>query len=370
MSTTERQDGAEIEPRRKGDSAVVIYDLPQQSAPAEEVRILTGDRPTGPLHIGHWVGSLRNRVALQDRCKQFVLIADVQALTDNFQHPEKVRENVLELYADYLAVGIDPQKSTIYLASQIPETAELTMYFLNLVNIGRLQRNPTVKTEIQQKNFKDGIPVGFLTYPVNQAADIAQFRAHVVPVGEDQIPMIEQCNEITKRFNRIYKSEVFVETKAYLPRIGAVLPGTDGQAKMGKSTGNAIFLGDSEKAIKKKVMGMFTDPGHLRIEDPGKVEGNPVFEYLNVFDPDRVKYQELSEHYQRGGLGDGVVKQHLNAVLQEALAPIRERRERLISDKGELLRQLKASTESAREVVCQNMTRVRAAMGLNLLEGV
>ena len=326
--------------------------------------ILTGDRPTGPLHLGHYVGSLKARVKYQALCTQYILVADIQALTDNAENPQKVSSNVLEVMLDYLAVGIDPKLSTIYVASGIPETAELTMYYLNLVNLGRLQRNPTVKTEMKQKGFDEGVPVGFLTYPINQAADISQFKATIVPVGEDQVPMIEQTNDLTRNFNRIYKSSVLNECKALVPTTG-LLPGLDGNSKMSKSLNNAIYLSDDEKAVAKKIKGMFTDPNHLRVEDPGKVEGNPVFTYLDAFDPDASKVAELKAHYQRGGLGDGVVKERLRSVLEELLVPIRARRAEFASDRGEVLRILKEGTDRARGVVAKTLVEVRTAMGIN-----
>jgi tryptophanyl-tRNA synthetase len=347
----------------KKDSAVVITSVEGREG---EV-ILTGDRPTGPLHIGHYVGSLRSRVSLQNSFKQYVLIADAQALTDNAENPQKVRQSVLEVMLDYLAVGIDPEKSVVFVQSAIPETAELMMYFLNLVNLGRLQRNPTVKSEIKEKDFGEGIPVGFLAYPVSQAADISQFKATVVPVGEDQIPMIEQTNEIVRKFNRIYGCSVFKECKAFVTA-GGLLPGTDGQSKMGKSLGNAIFLSDSEKEVTRKVKGMYTDPNHLRVEDPGTVEGNPVFTYLDFFDPDKSSLEEMKAHYRRGGLGDGVVKKRLNDVLQEFLGPIRLRREEYAQDKSEVLNVLKKGTEKARQVITQTVKEAKQAMGINYFD--
>ncbi len=266
-----------------------------------ETIVLTGDRPTGPLHLGHYVGSLANRLVLQDRYKQFVMIADVQALTDNYENPQKVRDNVLQVALDYLAVGIDPQKTTIFIQSLIPQIAELTVLYLNFVTLARLKRNPTVKTEIKQKGYGESIPVGFMAYPVSQAADITFLKATLVPVGEDQLPMIEQTNEIVRTFNRLYHCDVLKEAQALVPPI-ARLPGTDGQAKMGKSLGNAIFLSDTADVVRQKVMSMYTDPNHLRVSDPGKVEGNPVFSYLDAFDSDKNKVAELKAHYQRGAL--------------------------------------------------------------------
>ena len=269
--------------------------------------ILTGDRPTGPLHLGHYVGSLQNRVKLQSEYKQYVLVADAQALTDYYENPEHVRKNVEQVALDYLAVGIDPAQSTIFIQSQIPELFELTFYFMNLVTVARLERNPTVKDEIRQKNMKDSIPAGFFTYPVSQAADILAFNADLVPVGEDQNPMIEQTNEIARRFNFLYKTETFKDVKAMVGATGR-LPGLDGKAKMSKSLGNAIYLGDSANDIKKKVNLMYTDPNHLKVEDPGTVEGHAVFMFLDVFDSNQAEVEELKAHYRRGGLGDGVLK--------------------------------------------------------------
>jgi tryptophanyl-tRNA synthetase len=309
--------------------------------------VLTGDRPTGPLHLGHYVGSLKNRIQLQETTRPFIMIADVQALTDNAENPMKVRENVLEVALDYLAVGIDPAKATIFIQSLIPQIPELTMYYLNLVTWNRLKHNPTVKQEIVQKGYGESVPAGFMVYPVNQAADITFVKATLVPVGEDQLPMIEQTNEIIRHFNRIYKTDVFPEVTAMIPKI-ARLPGTDGKAKMGKSLGNAIFLSDPADVVFKKVKGMYTDPGHLKVEDPGKVEGNPVFEYLDAFDPDKAKVQELKDHYARGGLGDSVVKKYLNDVLQAFLEPIRHRRAVWAQDKGAVWEILRQGTDHAR----------------------
>jgi tryptophanyl-tRNA synthetase len=325
--------------------------------------ILTGDRPTGPLHLGHYIGSLSARVRYQELCTQYVLIADMQALTDNADKPEKVRENVLEVMLDYLAVGISPEKTTIYLQSSIPETAELTMYLLNLINVGRLSRNPTIKNEIQQRGFGDEVPVGFLTYPVNQAADISQFKASVVPAGEDQVPILELTNDIVRTFNRLYRSDVLRECKALTPTSG-LLPGTDGSSKMSKSAGNAIYLSDPSNVVAKKVKSMFTDPGHVKIEDPGKVEGNTVFAYLDAFDPDTAEVAKLKEHYQRGGLADGVVKARLIEVLEAFLTPIRTRRAEYAADMGHVQRLLKEGTLRARSVVQTTLKEVRNAMGI------
>jgi tryptophanyl-tRNA synthetase len=326
--------------------------------------ILTGDRPTGSLHLGHFVGSLQNRVLLQESCQQFVMIADAQALTDHAKEPEKVRANILELALDYLAVGIDPHKTTIFIQSLIPELFELTAYYLNLVTWNRLKHNPTVKQEIRQKEFGESVPAGFMVYPVSQAADITAFKANLVPVGEDQLPMIEQTNEIVRNFNRIYKQEVLVPCEALIPKM-ARLPGIDGSAKMSKSLGNCIFLSDSAKDIEKKVKKMYTDPNHLRVEDPGQVEGNPVFTYLDVFDPDKESLAEMKAHYQRGGLGDSVVKKRLNEVLQELLEPIRTRREEFAKEPQEVMQMLQKGIIRAREVTSRTLTEVRAAMGIN-----
>lgn len=326
--------------------------------------VLTGDRPTGPLHLGHYVGSLCNRVKLQDEYDQFVMIADVQALTDNYDNPGKVRENVLEVMADYLAVGIDSKKTTFFVQSMIPEIAELTLFYLNLVTVARLQRNPTVKHEIKQKGFNQSIPAGFFMYPVSQAADITIVKGTVIPVGEDQLPMIEQTNEIVRSFNRLYKTDIFPEVKALVPKVGR-LSGLDGGAKMSKSLNNAIYLGESEDDLKKHVMSMFTDPTHLRVADPGKIEGNTVFEYLDTFATDLEKVQELKEHYQRGGLGDVILKKYLFEILNEKFTPIRERRAELISDKQELLNILLRGTDKTREIAAQTMKEVKSALCLD-----
>lgn len=326
--------------------------------------VLTGDRPTGQLHLGHYVGSLKNRVELQNTCDQFVMIADAQALTDNADNPEKVRENVLQVALDYLAVGIDPVKTTIFLQSLIPALFELTAYYLNLVTWNRLKHNPTVKQEIVQKGYGESVPAGFMVYPVSQAADITAFKADLVPVGEDQLPMIEQTNEIVRHFNRIYKKNVLVECQALIPKM-ARLPGTDGKAKMSKSLGNCIYLADSADAIAKKVKGMYTDPGHLRVEDPGKVEGNPVFIYLETFDPDHAVVEEMKAHYQRGGLGDSVVKKRLNEALQAFLEPIRKKREEYAQDPAMVMEIVRKGTERANAVAAQTLKEAREAMCLD-----
>lgn len=326
--------------------------------------VLTGDRPTGPLHLGHYVGSLENRLKLQELHQQYIMIADVQALTDNYAHPEKVRENVLQVALDYLAIGIDPVKSTIFIQSMIPQIADLTVFYLNLVTVNRLARNPTVKTEIQQKGFGESIPAGFFIYPVSQAADITIVKATIVPVGEDQLPMIEQTNEIVRSFNAHYKTDVLHEVKILLGQTPR-LCGIDGKAKMSKSLNNAIFLGDSQDELQKKVMKMYTDPGHLHVQDPGQVEGNTVFTYLDVFDKDKNKVQELKDHYQRGGLGDVVLKKYLFEVLNNFLTPIRERRIQLAKDPEYVMQILKQGTEKTLIVAEQTLKDVKQAMLLN-----
>ena len=343
--------------------------------------ILTGDRPTGRLHVGHYVGSLKRRVQLQNSGefdKVFIMIADAQALTDNAEHPEKVRENVIEVALDYMACGLDPSKSTLFIQSQIAELTELTFYYMNLVTVARLQRNPTVKTEIQMRNFETSIPVGFFTYPISQASDITAFKATTVPVGEDQAPMIEQTREIVHKFNSVY-GETLVEPQILLPDNAACLrlPGIDGKAKMSKSLGNCIYLAEDPADIKKKVMSMFTDPNHIRIDDPGSLEGNTVFTYLDAFCndehfaeylPEYKNLDELKAHYQRGGLGDVKVKKFLNNVLQEELAPIRKRREELQKDIPYIYEVLKAGSDKARETAAQTLSEVRSAMRINYFD--
>ena len=343
--------------------------------------ILTGDRPTGRLHVGHYVGSLKRRVELQNSGeydKVFIMIADAQALTDNADNPEKVRQNVIEVALDYMACGLDPAKSTLFIQSQIAELCELSFYYMNLVTVSRLQRNPTVKSEIQMRNFETSIPVGFFTYPISQAADITAFKATTVPVGEDQSPMFEQTREIVHKFNSVY-GETLVEPKILLPDNEACLrlPGIDGKAKMSKSLGNCIYLAEDPKDIKKKVMSMFTDPNHIRIEDPGSLEGNTVFTYLDAFCndqhfeeylPDYKNLDELKEHYQRGGLGDVKVKKFLNNVLQEELEPIRKRREELQKDIPYVYEVLKKGSEVARETAAQTLHEVRDAMKINYFD--
>jgi tryptophanyl-tRNA synthetase len=326
--------------------------------------VLTGDRPTGQLHLGHYVGSLANRLTLQEQYQQFVMIADVQALTDNFETPKKVHENVVEVLLDYLAVGIDPKKTTIFIQSMIHEIAELTIFYANLVTVARLSRNPTVKEEIKQKGFGESLPLGFFMYPVSQAADITVVKATIVPVGEDQLPMIEQTNEIVRAFNRIYNCSVLPEVKAMIPNI-ARLPGIDGKAKMGKSLGNAIFLADPTDVLQKKVMSMYTDPEHLHVSDPGKIEGNTVFTYLDVFDPNKEKVAELKAHYQRGGLGDVTVKKYLFEVLENFLAPIRKRRAEFAKDRAVVMAIALEGTRKTAEVAAQTIKDVRDVMHLN-----
>ncbi|BCV67727.1 tryptophan--tRNA ligase [Shewanella carassii] len=328
--------------------------------------ILTGDRPTGKLHIGHYVGSLRQRVQVQDEFDQNVMIADYQALTDNGHNPAKVTDNILEVMADYLAAGLDPAKTRFCLQSALPALSELTCIYLNLVTVARLERNPTVKAEIQQKGFERSLPAGFLVYPVSQTADITAFRATHVPVGEDQLPMLEQSNEIVRRFNNLVGAEVLKECQAILSDTGR-LPGLDGKAKMSKSLGNTIELGMSSDELKQAVFSMYTDPNHLRVEDPGRVEGNTVFSYLDAFHPDKALVAELKAHYRRGGLGDMKCKRILNDCLQELLAPMRERRRQALADKGQLLAILQRGTEEARAISDAVLQDVKAAIGLNLL---
>ena len=343
--------------------------------------ILTGDRPTGRLHLGHYVGSLRRRVELQDSGeydKIFIMIADAQALTDNFDNPDKIRDNIIEVALDYLSAGLDPEKTNIFIQSEISELTELTFYYMNLVTLSRLERNPTVKTELQLRNFENSIPVGFLNYPISQASDITAFKATTVPVGEDQLPMLEQAREIVRKFNTTY-GEVLVEPQALLPdnKICSRLPGTDGKAKMSKSLGNCIYLSDSAEEVSKKVMSMFTDPNHLKVSDPGSLEGNTVFTYLDAFakdehfakyDPDHKNLQEMKDHYERGGLGDVKVKRFLISVLEEELAPIRARRAELQKDIPAVYDILKRGTEAARAEAADTLREVKAAMRINYFE--
>ena len=340
--------------------------------------ILTGDRPTGKLHVGHYVGSLKERVKLQNSGKFdeiYIMIADAQALTDNAEHPEKVRQNIIQVALDYLACGLDPEKSTIFIQSMVPELTELTFYYMNLVTVARVQRNPTVKSEIQMRNFEASIPVGFFTYPISQAADITAFRATTVPVGEDQEPMLEQAREIVRRFNYIY-GETLVEPEILLPDNAACLrlPGTDGKAKMSKSLGNCIYLSEEPEEIQKKIMSMYTDPGHLRVQDPGKIEGNTVFTYLDAFCrpehferylPDYPNLAELKAHYQRGGLGDVKVKRFLNSIMQETLEPIRNRRKEFSKDIPAVYEMLRKGCEVARATAAETLADVKKAMKIN-----
>jgi len=325
--------------------------------------ILTGDRPTGPLHLGHFVGSLRNRVAYQSTYRQFIMLADAQALTDNMNDTSKVHRNVVEVALDYLAVGIDPAQSTILIQSQVPELAELSFYYLNLVTVARLERNPTVKEEIRLRGFERDIPAGFLTYPASQAADISAFKASLVPVGEDQLPMIEQTNEIVRRFNRMAGRDVLVEAQALVPAIGR-LPGIDGKAKMSKSLGNVINLGATADEVRAAVKKVYTDPLHLRVADPGHLEGNVAFIYLDAFDPDQEGLARLKEHYVAGGLADSLVKARLETCLQDLLEPIRTRRQMFAQDRAQVMQMLKEGTEKAREVAAQTMAEVKDVLGL------
>lgn len=320
--------------------------------------ILTGDRPTGQLHLGHFVGSLRTRVQLQDSHNQHILLADTQALTDNADNPDKVRNNILNVALDYLAVGIDPTKTTICVQSCLPALNELSMIYLNYVSLARLERNPTIKSEIQMRGFERDIPAGFLCYPVSQAADITAFKATVVPVGDDQIPMIEQTNEIVRKINRQAGRDILPECQALLSNTGR-LPGFDGKAKMSKSLGNTIVLDASDADIKKAVNAMYTDPNHLRIEDPGQVEGNVVFTYLDAFDPNKEELAELKAHYQRGGLGDGTVKKRLTGILQELIAPIRERRAELAKDPDYIMDVLKTGTQKCQIITQATLDEVK-----------
>ncbi len=328
-----------------------------------EKRILTGDRPTGPLHLGHYVGSLQNRVRLQHDYDTYILIADIQALTDNFEHPEKLEANVFEVALDYLAVGLDPERVKIVVQSMVPELSELTTYFMNLVTVATLERNPTVKDEIKQRNFKRGVPVGFWSYPISQAADITIFKAELVPVGEDQLPMIEQAREIVRRFNSLY-ARVLVEPRAMLGQM-ARLPGTDGGAKMSKSLGNCIYLGDPPETVRKRVMSMFTDPTRIHPTDPGHVEGNPVFTYHDVFNPDKAEVDDLKERYRKGTVGDVEVKRKLFSALDGFLSPIRERRAEFAAQPARVREIIMDGTRKGRAVAQSTMDEVRAAMKLN-----
>ena len=334
--------------------------------------ILTGDRPTGKLHLGHYIGSLKNRVQLQNsgNYESYVMIADLQALTDNAHDPDKIRRNLVEVALDYLAVGLDPAKTTIFVQSQIPALSELTMYYMNLVSISRVERNPTVKTEIKQKSFGEGVPTGFVVYPISQAADITAFKAKLVPVGDDQLPMIEQTREIVRSFNATYQTDCLVEPEAMLPPAGLSrrLPGIDGNAKMSKSLNNGIYLSDDEATLRQKVMSMYTDPGHIHVNDPGKVEGNTVFEYLDVFAEDQNYVAQLKEKYTAGGLGDVKVKQYLFGVLNDLLTPIRTRRYELAQDLPAVYNMLLTGSQRANEVAARTLTEVRDAIGLNYFD--
>lgn len=331
---------------------------------AQETIILTGDRPTGPLHLGHYVGSLVSRVALQEQYKQYIIIADIQALTDNVDNPQKIRDNILQVALDYLAVGIDPAKSTIFIQSMVPQIAELTIFYLNFVSLNRLRRNPTVKTEMLQKGYDENLTAGFLMYPIHQVADITCVKGSLIPVGEDQLPMIEQTNEIVRAFNRTYDTQALVEAK---PLISAVprLPGIDGKAKMSKSLGNAIYLSDPADVVAKKVMAMYTDPDHIRVSDPGKIEGNTVFSYLDIFDANKDEVKELKAQYRRGGLGDVTLKKRLAEILNGFLDPIRQRRAELAKDPQEVMNVLFKGTDQTREAAEQTMQDVRKAMRLD-----
>lgn len=338
---------------------------------AKEI-ILTGDRPTGKLHVGHYIGSLKKRVSMQNSGKydSYIMIADQQALTDNARDPEKIKNSLIQVALDYLAVGIDPKKSTIFVQSQIPALAELNLYYLNLVTVSRLERNPTVKAEIQQKHFERSIPAGFFTYPVSQAADITAFKANLVPVGDDQEPMLEQTREIVRTFNSIY-GEVLVEPQGvFAPKGSGRLPGLDGNAKMSKSLNNAIYLSDDADTLRKKVMSMYTDPNHIHVEDPGKVEGNMVFTYLDIFDKDKDKVAELKEQYRAGGLGDVKIKRYLNEVLEAELGPIRARREEFAKDIPAVYAMLKEGSEKANEVANKTLEEVRRAIGVNYFDNI
>lgn len=338
---------------------------------AKEI-ILTGDRPTGKLHVGHYIGSLKKRVSMQNSGKydSYIMIADQQALTDNARDPEKIKNSLIQVALDYLAVGLDPKKSTIFVQSQIPALAELNLYYLNLVTVSRLERNPTVKAEIQQKHFERSIPAGFFTYPVSQAADITAFKANLVPVGDDQEPMLEQTREIVRTFNSIY-GEVLVEPQGvFAPKGSGRLPGLDGNAKMSKSLNNAIYLSDDADTLRKKVMSMYTDPNHIHVEDPGKVEGNMVFTYLDIFDKDKDKVAELKEQYRAGGLGDVKIKRYLNEVLETELGPIRARREEFAKDIPAVYAMLKEGSEKANEVANKTLEEVRRAIGVNYFDNI
>lgn len=335
-------------------------------------RILTGDRPTGKLHIGHFVGSLKNRVEMQNsgEYETFIMVADLQALTDNANDPAKIKESLTEVALDYLAVGLDPKRSTIFVQSQIPEIAELAFYFMNLVSVARLERNPTVKSEIKQKDFKGRIPVGFFNYPISQAADILFCNADVVPVGEDQLPMIELTREIATSFNHTYNVELFGKPQAVVPsdELSKRLPGLDGNAKMSKSLNNAIYLSDDTETVRKKVFSAYTDPNHIRVEDPGQVEGNMVFTYLDVFATDKQKVEEMKAHYRKGGLGDVACKKYLFEVMEQFLTPIRERRKQYEQDMDYVYNMLIEGNKKAQEIAKETLKKVRSAIGINYFD--
>lgn len=342
---------------------LILAKMPLTMKNSEDT-VLTGDRPTGKLHLGHFVGSIQNRLKLQNEYGSlYYMIADVQALTDNADNPEKVRANVLEVALDNLACGMDPKKTTMFIQSQIPEIAELTIFFLNLVTISRLKQNPTVKTEIKQKGFGENVPAGFLAYPISQAADILTFKGTIIPVGEDQLPVLEQANEVADKFNRLYGG-TFPRIKP-LVSANSRMPGIDGKAKMSKSLGNAIFLADSQKEIEQKVMQMYTDPNHVHLNDPGEVKGNVVFTYLDVFDPNKDEVAELKKQYKKGGLGDVVLKKRLANVLDEILTPIRERREELAKDPTHVMDILEAGTKRARKEAQKTLKEVKVHMKID-----
>ena len=331
------------------------------------MRILTGDRPTGKLHLGHYFGSLQNRIKMQNEMEQFIIIADIQAMTDNWENPSILKENIFNITCDYLACGIDPNKSTIFIQSMIPEIAELTVFFMNLVTVSRLQRNPTVKNEIQQKGFENTLPVGFFVYPISQAADILIFKPTHIPVGEDQIPMIEQTNEISRSFNRIYKTSFFNDVEAVISK-NCRLIGTDGKSKMSKSLNNAIFLSDSKDEIRKKINSMYTDPLHLKISDPGNIEGNVVFEYLNIFDENKEELEILKEHYQKGGLADSLLKRRLEDLINNFIDPIREKHFEYRNNKDYIWNIIKNGTEKALHESYKNISEIKKILKINYFE--
>ena len=329
--------------------------------------ILTGERPTGALHIGHYFGSLENRVKLQNDYEMFIMSADMQALTDNFENPKKIQDNVFETILDNLAVGINPEITTLFIQSQIPELTELFTFYLNLTTVSRLERNPTIKTEIAQKGFEESVPAGFLCYPVSQTADITAFKAEVVPVGEDQLPILEQTNEIVRRFNRIYNTNILKECKAVLSTVSRLV-GTDGNAKMSKSLGNTIYIKDGSDIIKQKVMGMYTDPNHIKVEDPGKVEGNVVFTYLDIFDPNKEELEELKNHYRKGGLGDVKLKRRLIDLIVAKLEPFQAKRREYEKNMDEVIKIVKKGNEKARERASKTLSEVRKVVGVEYFQ--